>query len=169
MHTTHRLLLLSAFAATLAACETTKMFQHHPDEQMPSSEDFTHGETPLTGSEFDALWDRAEHVLLREGYGVNHTRTSYVERRMVTHWNTMLAPTRFEGKRTRAWVQFVESAPGEFSVGVAVQVQRNADIDAPTEESQAQWEADGSSPTKAGTILWKIEQGLRPEDDGEAR
>ena len=165
MNTLRRLVCLLVLAPILAACETTSIFHGNPDEASPSAGDFTESPSPLVGSEFDALWDRTEHVLGMEGYGVDRDRTSYAEHRMVTHWDTLLAPTRFEGKRNRAWVQFRQAKPGAWIVGVAVQVQRNADIDMPSAESQAQWEDTAGNAARAGVILWKIESGLRAEGE----
>ena len=143
------------------------MFQGNPDEEPAAKEDFVESKEPLKGVEFDALWERSEHVLATEGFGIDRGRSSYAEREMVTHWDTLLAPNRFEGKRTRAWVRLRESPPGSWIVGVAVQVQHNADIDQPSSASQAQWEDIAGNQARASVILWKIESG-RTDIDADA-
>src|SRR5262245_18035312 len=100
-----------------------------------------------------------------EGQAIDRDRTRYDQKQMVTHWDTRLAPNRFEGKRTRAWIRFEPLKSGEWSVAVAVQMQRNADIDQPSAASQAKWEDTESNTARAGVLLWKIESGFREADE----
>ena len=127
--------------------------------------DYVRGPATIKDVEFDALWARAEWVLTMEGQAIDRDRTRYDRKEMVTHWDTRLAPTRFEGKRSRAWIRFEPLKPGEWNVAVAVQMQRNADIDQPSTASQAKWEETESNTARASVLVWKIESGFRNEDD----
>ena len=141
------------------------------DSSEAGDADFVRGPSPLKGVEFDALWARAEWVLTMEGQAIDRDRTRYDQRQMVTHWDTRLAPNRFEGKRSRAWIRFEPLKGGDWSVAVAVQMQRNADIDQPSAASQAKWEDQPSNTAKADVLLWKIESGFRQDaaDKDEAK
>jgi hypothetical protein len=145
----------------LAACETTELFRGDPSKSVAEDEDFVATEEPLAEVDLEHLWARASEVLTRQGYPVSSDASSFARREMVSHWNTLLAPNRFEGRRSRAWVRFEETAPRAWTVSAAVQVQRNVDIDQPSTLSQAQWEDVAGKPELAEVILWKIAAGFR--------
>ncbi len=147
-------------------CETTEIFRGNPADSPAPAEAFVSGPAPLVGVELDSLWDRASQVLAMDCEGVDTEHTSFASREMVSHWITRLAPNRFEGKRSRAWVKFKEVAPGSWAVSAAVQVQRNVDIDQPSAISQAKWEEIASNEGRANLILWKIESGFRDSPGG---
>jgi hypothetical protein len=151
------------FALALGACESSIMYSD-ADSTRADDEDYVHGPAPLKGAEFDALWARAELVLTMDGQQIDRDRTRYDQRQMVTHWDTRLAPNRFEGKRSRAWIRFEPLKSGDWDVAVAVQMQRNADIDQPSAASQAKWEEAPSNTARADVLLWKIESGFRDEN-----
>lgn len=148
-------------------CETTELFQGSNTDSPISPDEYVSGPTPLVGVELDALWDRASQVLAMDCEGVDTDHTSFTAREMVSHWITRLAPNRFEGKRSRAWVKFTEVTPGSWQVSAAVQVQRNVDIDQPSVQSQARWEEVASNQGRANLIVWKIESGFRDNPGAE--
>lgn len=131
------------------------------DTATADDEDYVRNEKPLRGVEFDALWARAEWVLTMEGAFVDRDLTRFDRREMVTHWDVQLAPNRYEGRRSRTWIRIEEPKKGEWNVAVAVQVQRNADLDHPSNLGNAKWEAVASNTARAGVLVWKIESGFR--------
>lgn len=155
------LLFVLSCAIAPAGCESTEIFRGNPSESPVAAEEYVSGPAPLVGVELDALWDRAGQVLAMDCDGVDSERSSFADREMVSHWITLLAPNRFEGKRSRAWVKFREVAPGSWVVSAAVQTQRNVDIDQPSAASQAKWEEVASNQGRADLIVWKIESGFR--------
>jgi hypothetical protein len=156
--------LFALAAAGCAGCESSIMYSD-ADSTEADDRDYVRGPTTIKNVEFDALWSRAEWVLQMEGQAIDRDRTRYDLKQMVTHWDTRLAPTRFEGKRSRAWIRFEPLQPGEWNVAVAVQMQRNADIDMPSAASQAKWEEAESNVSRASVLVWKIESGFRNEDE----
>jgi hypothetical protein len=153
--------LVATFAAlALAACSDTQIFQGNPDNAKVADEDFVES-TELKGADLDGLWERAEQVVMIEGYEVDGTRTHFADREMATHWNAVMGMNRYEGYRTRAYVRFHKSKKGEWTVGVLVQRQRNIDIRRPSEEVMATWEEQPADKARAGVLLWKIESGFR--------
>lgn len=153
-----------------AGCDTTSIFQGNPDDAAVATGDLVESPKPLKDVTLDALWNGAEQVLGMEGYQIDQSRTRYDEREMVTHWNTLLAPTRYEGKRHRAVVRFRQNAEGEWIVGVAVQVQKNTDINAPSNAANAHWEDMKGNENKANVLLWRIESGYRePGGDSDEK
>ena len=133
--------------------------------------EYVRGPAPLKGVDFDALWSRAEWVLTMEGQSIDRDRTRYDQRQMVSHWDTRLAPNRFEGKRSRAWIRFEPVGEGDWQVAVAVQMQRNADLDQPSQAVTAKWEATKPNLGHAGALVYKIESGFREgaKADGAAK
>jgi hypothetical protein len=160
----HRLaaLLVSSLAFAAVGCDSTRIHIGNPDEKTVGSDQFVET-TPISDVELDALWERSQVVLGMQGYQTNAKRSRYAEREIVTHWREQLAPNRFEGSRTRAWVRFREAKPHSWVVAVAVQRQRNEDIDHPTESESAKWEDSPSegSRSAAEVLLFKIESGFR--------
>jgi hypothetical protein len=153
-----------ALAAPLPGCiEPTQLglLRGDPDAREVGAGDWVESGSPLTGVAYEALWDRAKSVIGAEGLAVDDSRTDYATQLIVTRWDTLLAPNRFEGYRHRVWIRFTQPAPEQWSVGVAVQKQNNADMDAPTNPANARWEDKPADVTRAGVLLWKIESGFR--------
>lgn len=153
-------LLVLPLGACISAFESSVLYQG-ADSREADDDSYVRGPAPLKGVDFDALWSRAEWVLTMEGAGIDSDRTHYDQREMVTHWDTQLAPNRYEGRRSRAWIKFENPKPGEWNVAVSVQVQRNADLDAPSNIGNAKWEEREPNMGRANAILWKIESGFR--------
>ncbi len=157
--------LLLVAGAALSACEGSSFFYAGADNETVGDPDYAVGK-PVAGADIDALWDRAQQVLATQGYAVDGTRTRFADRVIVTRWNTLLSPVRFEGVRTRAWVRFGQAPEGGWIVRVAVQKQRNADIDQPSNELVAKWEAQPADSARAGVLLWQIESGFETGEGG---
>jgi hypothetical protein len=161
MHTRIGTALLLGVATLAAACDSSRILSGNPDEATPDAKDYVESEKPLPGADLDALWDRARQVVSGEGLSVDEAKTKFSSHVLVTRWNTFLSPQRFEGQRKRAWIQFHRDAAGGWIAGVAVQSQRNADIDAPSNAANCKWEAQAYDPARAGVLLYKIESGFR--------
>ena len=144
--------VLSLAALALGACHSL---------DAPGDEEFLSSE-PLTVAEFDDIWERARIVLRGEAYAIDDEGTRRRDREIVTRWLVSLAPTRFEGKRRRAFVRLVEMDNGKWLIRVAVQQQRNADLDAPLSPINAKWEAEEVDAGRAEILLFKIEHAFRP-------
>jgi hypothetical protein len=159
------LLLASVLALALPACETFGIFQVDAELAEPAPEAYVRCD-PVE-ADLELLWERARLTLASEGYAIDESRTSWRDRAMVSRWNTTLAPTRYEGKRRRAWVSFDEVEEGRWRVSVAVQRQQNVDIDHPANPASAQWEAEQKpDPARAEVLLWKIEAPFRDAAPG---
>jgi hypothetical protein len=152
-----------AVAASLLAggCKSVPFLGGDPDAVTVEAADYTESRTPIPDADLDALWERAQQVVSGEGLAVDDSRTRYAERRIVTRWNTILSPQRFEGRRSRVWIGFRQQGGG-WIASVAVQVQRNSDIDNPSDPARCNWEVQPNDAARAGVILWKIESGFRP-------
>jgi len=138
-------------AALLSACGST-------------SEAYVQG-SPLPGAEFDNLWDRATEVLLAQGYRSDPQLTRRARREIVTHWQEHLAPSRFEGKRRRAHVRFVETSPGTWRTDVWLEQERNTEIAEPLNPFAADWEIDPEADDARGTVLqYRIERLFLPTE-----
>ena len=129
MRTTKILLLglLLALASALAACA--------------ANEAFVRG-TVLEGAEFEQLWDRTKEVMAEQGYRSDPQLTRRAEKEIVSLWQTQLAPSRFDGKRRRVHVRFVEMEKGEWRADVWIEQDRNTEIGAPLNPFAADWEVD---------------------------
>jgi hypothetical protein len=160
------LLLLLSCAAS--ACDSTRFLIGEGDGRVVDSEEYVET-SPIPGTDLDALWERSQGVLGMHAYEIDSTRTRFADRQIVTRWKESLSPARFQGSRTRAWVRFREANPGEWTAAVAVQRQRNVDIDHPTEPANAKWEEQPTDTARsaAEVILWKIESGFRLPGAGE--
>ncbi len=154
------LALALLLAPALGGCERYAIFGGNPDLILVDDEDFLRSEKPLAVAELEGLWERARQVLVTEGWAIDTYATSYADRSMVTRWNTFLAPTRYEGIRSRTWVRFEPAGEGLWTVAVAVQRQHNSDIDAPLDPSHCEWEEQDSDQARSGVLLWKIEAGF---------
>jgi hypothetical protein len=146
---------------SLAACDTTKIFRGDPDEATSKESEFVGSATPLKNADIESLWEASDTVLRMEGYQIDTSRTAYEKREMYTHWEAHLAPNRFEGKRHRAIVKFTKAPEGGWMVSVVVQMQRNIDINNPSNPAEANWEEMAPAATRAGVILYRIESGFR--------
>ena len=154
-------LLCLGLALVAGGCEASGFFKGNADERTVDEADYAQSEGPVKGAELDELWDRARLVVGNEGLSVDESRTKFADRQMITRWNTFLAPQRFGGRRTRAWIRFRQDPAGGWVPGVAVQVQRNADMDAPYSAANAAWEDQPADKARADVLLWKIESGFR--------
>lgn len=163
--------LLGLSIAACAACDTTRIFRGDPDDTTSKPSEFVGSADPLKTADLESLWEAAETVLRMEGYSIDTTRTHYDKREMFTHWDTHLAPNRYEGKRHRAEVTFKEVPEGGWTVAVVVQMQHNSDIVNPSNAAQANWEDVEPNAKRANTILYKIESSFREPggDDKEAK
>ena len=147
---------------SVTGCESSVMYSGADAAEADDGE-YVRGPAPLKDVDFDALWSRAEWVLTMEGASIDRDRTRYDQRQMVSHWDTQLAPNRFEGRRSRAWIRFEQANQGEWRVAAAVQVQRNADLDQPSAAATAKWEATKPNLARAAVLVWKIESGFRED------
>jgi hypothetical protein len=173
MRTRLRLLpvALIALAATgCPGCDTTRIFRGDPDDMTSKASEYRDSSTPLKGTDLDTLWEAADNVLRMQGYAIDTHRTKYENREMYTHWETRLAPNRFQGWRRRAIVKFYDEKEDGWRVAVVVQVQRNDDIENPSNPAQARWKDMPADSDKAGIILYRIESGFRdPVEEEEKR
>jgi len=167
MRTRLRLISVALLGLSIAACDTTRIFRGNPDDATSKQSEYVGSATPLKGTDLESLWEASETVLRMRGYLVDTGRTSYEKREMLTHWDTTLAPVRFEGKRHRAIVKFTEAPEGGWIVAVVVQLQRNVDIDNPSNAAQANWEDMAAPETRSRAILYSIESGFRAEDGSD--
>ena len=159
-------LLLAALGIAVPGCESTKLFQGNPENALPEKEEWQQTE-PLEVPSFAVLWEQARDVIEGQGYGLDETRTRFDRREMVSGWQTILAPTRFEGVRRRVHLTFV-AAGDRWIVRGAVVRQRNVDVDNPSNPAAAKWEGNGPDTTRTGLIIWKIRAGFDPEILGGA-
>ena len=162
MRISHLVLLLGA-ALPLASCETTRLFTGNPDNAVPGKGQWQQTE-PLDVPSLQVLWERSRATLEMDGYALDPERTRYDEKTLVTRWVTHLAPTRFEGIRRRAHVDFVPS-DDKWVVRVCVVRQWNADIDSPSNVAEAQWESakPAVDVSRGALLLWKIRSGFTDE------
>jgi hypothetical protein len=163
-----RLLPAALLVLALGACDTTRIFRGNPDDASSKESEYVTSPTPLKDTDLESLWDASDNVLRMEGWSIDSERTAYESHEMVTHWESHLAPNRFEGKRKRAVVKFAKAPEGGWNVSVVVQTQRNIDIDNPSNPANANWEDQPADERKAGAILYKIEMGFR-DDVAEPR
>jgi hypothetical protein len=161
MHTRIGLGVVLAAAGLLSGCDSSRLFTGDPEAATPESKNYVESEKALPNADLDSLWDRAQQVVSGEGLSVDESKTKFASHVIVTRWNTFLSPQRFEGNRKRAWIRFKKDPAGGWIPGVAVQAQRNADIDAPSNGANARWEEQAYDPALAGVLLWKIESGFR--------
>ncbi len=147
--------LVPLAALGLAACHSL---------DVPADEEYLSSE-PVTVAEFDDIWERAKIVLRGEGYALDDQMTARRKREIATRWRVSLAPSRFEGKRRRAFVRLVDLDDDRWLIRVAVQQQRNADLDAPLNPINADWEAEEVDAGRAEVLLFKIEHAFRPLPD----
>jgi len=161
--------LVALCSAGCPGCDTTRIFRGNPDDATSKASEYIGSATPLKGTDLESLWEASETVLRMEGYIIDTERSSYEKREMLTHWDTFLAPVRFEGKRHRAIVKFAEAPEGGWIVSCVVQLQRNVDIDNPSNAAQANWEDMAAPETRSRVILYRIESGFRPEDGSDEK
>jgi hypothetical protein len=166
MRTTARLALVAGLAfgaafATAGCAEIPRIFSGNADDVSVGDGDWVESATPLSDVELEALWDRANQVMANVGYTVDTTNTKYSQRTVASQWNAQLSPYRFEGRRTRGWIRLTEPTAGRFVVGAAVQVQRNSDIDQPSNAAVAKWEDQPADKSKANVLLYLVESGFR--------
>ena len=161
MRTGLRLISAAFLGLSIAACDTTRIFRGDPDDATSKPSEYLGSATPLKGADLESLWEASDSVLRMEGYTIDSNRTSYPKREMFTHWDAFLASYRFEGKRHRAIVKFTEAPEGGWMVSVVVQMQRNIDINNPSNAAEANWEEMAPAASRASVILYKIESGFR--------
>ena len=95
------LALALAAPVTLAACEAmTNPLAPDPANAMPGAGDFVRSK-PMSVPEFDFLWERSKFMLQTDRYGIDGSRTSRDKKMIVSQWKTILAPSRYHGKRRR--------------------------------------------------------------------
>lgn len=154
----HALSRIAGAATIVAGCLLTAGCK--TDNAPPDDDDYRLGESIFV-PEFDTLWERAKVTVMTEGWAVDEEETRFSERLIASNWAVRLAPARFEGNRTRAWVAFEEEDPTHWRVRVAVQRQRNKDIEDPLNLMTAQWEDQPMDEDRAMVLLWKIEAAFR--------
>ena len=140
-------------------------------DALPTADMYHYGE-PVKVERFDGLWERSKAVLEREAFFIDLDQTRRSQLQVVTQWQTSLSPYRFEGKRRRAVVKFEQTEDEHWQVRVAVQQQKNGEIDEPMKSMAARWELDGSADARAEVILYKINAFFNPlggEEEDEPR
>jgi len=163
-----RLALVAALVlpTLLAACEGMQNpLGPNPDNELPEDGDFVRSK-PLTAPEFDFLWERSKFMLQTDGYGIDGSRTNREDREIVSQWKTMLAPSRYQGKRRRVVLRFEEGDEGTWFAEAAVTVQRNEDIQDPMQIARAVWKSEGPDLPRAEVLIYKLETGF-PTTEGE--
>jgi hypothetical protein len=158
------LALLLGTAAALPACETTGILQGDPDKAAPADEDWA-ATQPFKAPSKEILWDRVRTTLASEGYRADERMTRYDQGVIVTEWQALLAPNRFEGKRRRAHVEILPAGlENQWTIRVAVLKQRNADIDQPTNPLKAQWEPESVDANRTALLAWKFQRAFEPDE-----
>ncbi len=154
--------LVLVAAPALTACETSNLpFTSNPDSAEPAPEQYTISQ-PIRTESFEMLWERARLRLGASGYRIDESRTRRDERRMVSVWKTLLAPSRYKGRRFRMWVEFDEAGEHTYRAGVASQTQRNTEHSDTLNEYAADWEEDPEADdTRARVLAYQLEQDFK--------
>ncbi len=149
--------LAVASVLCMPACET---FQYTEIDALPAVSDYLASESIKT-PEFDALWERGKQAVTSEGYVIDDDLTQFSERRIVSRWNTFLAPARKDGKRRRALVAYELVGKHRWVVRAMIESHVNDDFDDPLNPIEAEWDQEGADIPRSEILLWKIESGFR--------
>jgi len=146
----HRIALLLPLLFLAASCGTTgSVFE---EESVASG--------PLTDN-YDFLWDVTKHTLEKKGYVLDRDETDHAARYMETRWRENLAAFRYQGRRDRVMVKFVDAGTDELGIEVRVQQQRNENLEHPLESIEAEWEDIEPDKVRTEEILFLVKNYFR--------